>query len=70
MARLSDFLCTERSTHPAVSSKLLEDQRRLDTFLGQERRFIPSNLPVRRSIDEVIWINMLESVYEVRLPIY
>ena len=66
MARLADFLCTEQSTHPALSSKLLEDQRRLETFLEQEDRFIPIN-SVRRSVDEVLWTNMLENVYEVCL---
>ena len=63
MSRLADLLCTEQSINPAVSPKLLEDQRRLNTFLEQEGRFIP----IRRSVDEVLWTSMLLSIYEVRM---
>jgi len=65
MSRLADLLCTEQSVNPAVSSKLLEDQRRLSTFLEQESRFIPN----RKSVDEVLWTSRLLNIYEVKISI-
>ena len=66
MSRIEDFLCTEQPSHPAVSSKLLDDQRRLMTFLKQEERFMPNDFQMRRNVDEKIRTDMLESIYEVR----
>ncbi len=66
MARLADFICTEQSTYPAVSSKITDDQRRLLTYLKQEERFMPNNYQMRRTVDESIRTTMLESIYEVR----
>lgn len=65
MARLTDFFCTEQSVYPAVSSKILDDQRRLRTYLKQEERFMPNNYQMRREVDENIRTNMLENIYEV-----
>lgn len=67
MERLADYLCTEQSTYPAVSSKLLNDQRRLRTFLKQEERFMPNNYQVQKAADEQLRTNMLEGIYEVRV---
>lgn len=69
MARLADFICTEQSTDPAVSSKILDDQRRLMTYLKQEERFMPNNYQMRRTVDESMRTNMLESIYEVRVMV-
>lgn len=66
MARMTDFFCTEQSTYPAMSSKLLDDQRRLLTYLKQEERFMPNNYQMRRSVDDKIRTKILESIYEVR----
>ena len=38
----ADLLCTELSSLPAMSSQIPEDQRRLQIFLEQEDRFMPS----------------------------
>jgi hypothetical protein len=65
MAQLADFFCTEQPTYPAVSSKVLEDQRRLMTYLKQEERFMPNNYQMRKSVDDSIRTKMLESIYEV-----
>lgn len=55
----------EQSTHPTVSSKVTDDQRRLMAYLKQEERFMPNNYQMRRAVDENIRTNMLESIYEV-----
>lgn len=39
---MTDLLCTELSPLPAMSSPLTEDQRRLQTLLEQEDRFMPT----------------------------
>lgn len=65
MERLADFLCTEQSTDPAISSKIIGDQRRLRTYLKQEERFMPNNYQVRRTVDEGIRTRILETIYEV-----
>lgn len=66
MAKMADFICTEQS-YPAMSSKLLDDHRRLLTYLKQEERFMPNNYQMRRSVDDNTRTKMLESIYEVRL---
>lgn len=70
MAKLTDFFCTEQSTYPAVSSKVLDDQRRLLTYLKQEERFMPNNYQMRKTVDDNIRTKMLESIYEVRTISY
>lgn len=65
MERLADFLCTEQSTDPAISSKIIDDQRRLRTYLKQEERFMPNDYQVRRTVDEGIRTRILETIYEV-----
>lgn len=70
MERLADFICTEQSTYPAVSSKIMDDRRRLLTYLKQEERFMPNNYQMRRTMDEGVRTTMLESIYEVgKLPV-
>lgn len=51
---------------PAVSSKVLDDQRRLKTYLTQEERFMPNNYQMRKTVDDGIRTKMLETIYEVR----
>ena len=38
----ADLLCMELSSHPALSSEIPVDQRRLETFLDQEDLFMPT----------------------------
>lgn len=65
MAKLTDFFCTEQSTYQAVSSKVLDDHRRLQAYLKQEERFMPNNYQMRKTVDDSIRTKMLESIYEV-----
>ncbi len=65
MAKLTDFMCTEHSINPALSSKLLDDQRRLAAFLDQEERFMPNNFQMRRTMNGEIRTDMLLRIYEV-----
>lgn len=67
MAKVMDFLCMEQSTYPAVSSKVLDDHRRLIAYLKQEERFMPNNYQMRKTVDDSMRTKMLESIYEVRI---
>lgn len=68
MARLEDFFCAEQSTYPAVSSKVMDDHRRLQTYLKQEERFMPNNYQMRKTVDDSKRTKMLESIYEALFP--
>lgn len=67
---MTDLLCTELSPLPAISSPLLEDQRRLQIFLEQEDRFMPSYHRLhnagRIAAEEETRTRMLETMHEVR----
>lgn len=62
----ADFLCMEQSTNPTISSKVLDDHRRLQTYLKQEDRFMPNDYQMRRTVDEALRSGMLETMFEVR----
>ncbi len=65
--RMSDLLCTELSTLPAVCTDLHEDDRRLQILLDQEERFMPcASYPrMQTAADEEQRTRMLEVIYEV-----
>jgi hypothetical protein len=70
---MTDLLCTELSSLPAVSSPLQEDQRRLQILIEQEDRFMPSyhrlhnagRLSVAEDDDRT---RMLERMHEALCP--
>lgn len=63
---MSELLCTELSSIPAVSTRLHDDLRRLGTYLEQEERFMPSTYHMQKKDLEEQRQQMLEIIYEVR----
>ena len=64
---MSELLCTELSSIPAVSTRLHDDLRRLGTYLEQEERFMPTTYHMQKKDLEEQRQQMLEIIYEVRL---
>ena len=71
---MTDLMCTELSPLPAISSPLPEDQRRLQIFLEQEDRFMPSYHRLhnagRIAAEEETRTRMLETMHAVRSELY
>lgn len=67
ISNVTQLLCTEQTLHhhPAVSTKLHDDQRRLGTYLEQENRFMPNVYQMQKLLDEDDRTQMLEIIYEV-----
>ena len=65
VSNVTRLLCTEQAHHPAVSTKLHDDQRRLGTYLEQENRFMPNVYQMQKLLDEDERTQMLEIIYEV-----
>ena len=63
---MSELLCTELSSIPAVSTRLHDDLRRLGTYLEQEERFMPTTYHMQKKDLEEQRQQMLEIIYEVR----
>lgn len=68
---MSELLCTELSTIPAVCTGLHEDERRLQILLDQEERFMPcASYPrMQKVADEEQRTRMLEVIYEVSVRV-
>ena len=63
---MSELLCTELSSIPAISTRLHDDLRRLGTYLEQEERFMPTTYHMQKKDSEEQRQQMLEIIYEVR----